>query len=218
MFTITYFGYAAVLVNFEKHIIFDPGIVEKVPLIDPDSVQVSYVLVSHTPIEHFGNAVTFANDKGSILVGNKSVYDYARKEGVYGYAVVALDTSKPLKIGANIQITGYDLPRSGFLAPKNTAFLVTSKQGSVLHLGHAKEIGPLADTKPDILCISVAGKKQGTFSLESAVEATIAIHPRYALPLSGTPIQNTEFFNKIKQETTEIIPIAIDTGQSFTLV
>ncbi len=218
MFAITYFGYAAVLVNFEKHILFDPGIINKVPLIDPEKVKASYVLVSHTPIEHFGNAVALANDKGSVLVGNNAVYDQARKEGIYGYAVVELDTKQPLEISANIQVTGYHLSRSGFLAPKNTAFFVKSEQGSVLHLGHAKEIGPLANSKPDLLCVPVADKKQGTFSPTSAVEATLAIHPRCALPISGTTSQSTEFIEELSQQTTEILPVSLTTGQSFTIV
>jgi len=218
MFSFTYFGYAAILVNFEKHILFDPGIIDGVPLVDIEKVKASYVLVSQTPNEHFGNAVTFANDKGSILVGNNAVCDQARRNGIRGYAVVELDTHKPLEIGANIQIIGYNLSRGGFLAPKNTAFFVKSNQGSVLHLGHANEVGPLVDARPDLLCIAIAGKKRGTFLPEIAIDATLAIHPRYAFPISGSKTQTNQFLNHLNDIETDIIPVPLTINQSFTLV
>jgi L-ascorbate metabolism protein UlaG (beta-lactamase superfamily) len=218
MFSFTYFGHAAVLVNFEKHILFDPGIIENIPLVDIDTVKASYILVSHTPIEHFGNAVAIANKKGGILVGNSAVCDQARQEGIYGYDLVEINPHQPLEIGANIQIIAYNLPRGGFFAPKNTAFLVKSDQGSVLHLGHTKELGPVASTRPDLLCIPVAGKNRGTFSWETAIDATIAIHPRYALPVSGTPTQTAHFLDQLGKEGSEIVPISIVAGKTFTLV
>jgi L-ascorbate metabolism protein UlaG (beta-lactamase superfamily) len=218
MFSFTYFGYAAILVEFEKHILFDPGILNKAPLVDIDQVKASYVLVSHDPVEHFGNAVEFANIKGSILVGNSSVCNTAKKLGVYSYALTEISLHKPLEIGANIQITGYNLPRGGFLAPQNTAFLAETQQGSVLHLGHPKSVGELEDLKPDLLCIPVAGKKRGTFSPEAAVIATIAIHPRYALPISGSDTQTQQFLTSLKNKKQDIIPISLSPGQSFTLV
>ncbi|MFX1575563.1 MAG: MBL fold metallo-hydrolase [Promethearchaeota archaeon] len=218
MFSFTYFGYAAILVNFEKHILFDPGIIEGVPLIDIGTVQASYLLVTQTPIEHFGNAVDFANDKGSILVGNSAVCHQARQEGIYSYDLFEIDTSKPLDIGANIQIIGYPLRRGGFLAPKNTAFLVKSNQGSVLHLGHANELGPLSNSEPDLLCVSVAGKKRGTFSPVAAVETTLAIHPRYVLPISGSSTQTKQFLGQLGQKETDIHSIALKAGESFTLI
>ncbi len=218
MFSFTYYGYAAILLHLEKHILFDPGIIENVPLIDVEKINASYVLVTHTPIEHFGNAVTLANDKGSVLIGNNAVCDQARKDGIYGYAILELDTNQSIEVGANIQITGYDLPRSGFLAPKNTAFFVRSVQGSVLHLGHPKEVGPVAEIRPDLLCVPVAGKKRGTFSPEAAVEATMAIHPRYALPISGTPSQTNQFSEQLGNKEIDIIPVTLSVGQSYTLV
>ena len=218
MFSFIYYGHAAVLVNFEKHLLFDPGIINRTPLVDPKTVQTSYILVTHTPVEHFGNAVTFANDAGSVLVGNNEVCEYARKEGIYGYAVLELKPDQPLDIGANIQIRGYNLSRGGFLAPKNTAFLVETDQGSVLHLGHAKEVGVLANTHPDLLCVPIAGKKAGTFSPETAVEATLSIHPRYVFPISGTPEQTTQFLQRLKGTETDVIPVSLKANRSFTLV
>jgi L-ascorbate metabolism protein UlaG (beta-lactamase superfamily) len=218
MFSFTYFGHAAVLVNFEKHLLFDPGIINREPLVDPKAIQASYILVTHTPTEHMGNAVTIANDIGGVLVGNNDVCDYARREGIYGYAVVELKPEQPLDIGANIQIHGFNLSRAGFLAPKNTAFLIETNQGSVLHLGHAKEVGVLANSHPDLLCVPVAGKKAGTFSPEAAVEAALSIHPRYAFPISGTNDQVTQFLDMLKGKETDIVPLSLAAGQSYTLV
>jgi L-ascorbate metabolism protein UlaG (beta-lactamase superfamily) len=218
VFSFTYFGQAAVLVNFEKHILIDPGIINKIALIDIDEVKAAYVLVTHTPIEHFGNAVTIANNKGSVLVGNNSVATQARNEGIYSYALIEIEPQTPLNIGANINITAYPLARGGFLAPKNSAFLIKSNQGTILHLGHAKEIGTLQGTKPDLLCIAIAGKKGGTFSPEAAIDAALAIQPRYVLPMSGSQAETMLFLEQMKTTTTEILPISITAGTSFTLV
>ncbi len=204
--------------NFEKHILIDPGIIDQTPLIDIDEVKAAYVLVTHTSVEHFGNAVSIANFKGSVLVGNDAVATQARKEGIYSYALVEIKPQQPLDIGANILITAYSLSRGGFLAPKNSAFLIESEQGTVLHLGHAKEIGVLQETMPDLLCIAIAGKKGGTFSPEAAIDATLAIQPRYVLPVSGSHAETTLFLQQLKTKTTEILPISITAGHSFTLV
>lgn len=176
------------------------------------------MLVTHTPIEHFGNAVKIANIKGSILVGNDAVATQARKEGIYSYALIEIEPHQPLDIGANIVITAFPLSRGGFLAPKNSAFLIRSDQGSVLHLGHAKDVGTLHGANPDLLCIAIAGKKSGTFSPEAAINATIAIQPRYVLPISGSEAETTLFVEQLKTETTEILPVSIIAGESFTLV
>jgi L-ascorbate metabolism protein UlaG (beta-lactamase superfamily) len=218
MFLITYFGYAAILIQFEKHILFDPGIIDSHPLVGVDQIKASYILVTHEPIEHFGNAVEFANQKGSILVGNNAVCEHARKAGIYGYAFTEIGIEQPMDIGANVRITGYNAPRGGFLAPKNTAFLVESEQGSVLHLGHPKTVRGLEEKKPDLLCIPVAGKSRGTLSPKKAVKATMSIHPRYAIPISGSETQTQEFLALLKRQESDVIPISLAPNQSFNLV
>jgi len=218
MFSFTYFGYAAILVQFEKHLLFDPGIIGTTPLVAVNKVKTSYVIVTHEPDEHFGNAVEFANQKGSILIGNSSVYDRARKAGIYGYAFTEITMDSPLDIGANILIIGYNAPRGGFLAPQNTAYLVRSKQGSVLHMGHPKGLGGLEGLKPDLLCVPVAGKKHGTLSPEEAVKATSAINPRYAFPISGSGTQIHQFLALLAEQNSSVIPVSLTPGQSFTLV
>ncbi|MFX1319281.1 MAG: MBL fold metallo-hydrolase [Promethearchaeota archaeon] len=218
MFSFTYYGYAAILVQFEKHILFDPGIIDKTPLVAVNQVKTSYIIVTHEPDEHFGNAVEFANQKGSILIGNSDVRDRARKAGIYGYAFTEITMDSPLDIGADIQITAYNAPRGGFLAPQNTAYLVTSKQGSVLHMGHPKEVGILEGLKPDLLCLPIAGKKHGTLSPEEAVKATSAIHPRYAFPISGSGTQTHQFMALLVEQNPNVTPVSLAPGQSFTLV
>lgn len=218
MFTFTFFGYAAVFVHFEKRILFDPGILQGKPLVEIVEVQPSYVLVTHTSLEHFGNAVPIADEKGGIIIGNNDVCDFARKEGAYGYGVAKLEYQTPMDIGASIRITGFKLRRGGFLAPENTAFFVESKQGSVLHLGHAKEFELVAGLKPDLLCVPVAGKKKGTFSPENAIDVSLKIQPRYALPISGDETQTRTFLSMLKERSSTITPVSLKIKQTFTLV
>lgn len=218
MFSIRYFGYAAVLVLLEKHILFDPGIIKGEPLVNSRNIQPSYILVSQASIEHLGNAGAFPTKQGSILLVSKQVHDVLRKQGVHGYSIDQIADNQLIEIGANISITGYDIPRGGFLAYQNFAFFVRSDQGSVLHLGHAKETGSLAGSKPDLLCISVAGKKKGTFNPDDAVTATLEIQPRYALPISGSEQQTHQYISLLKEKEVNIIPISISVGESFTIV
>ncbi|MFW9983910.1 MAG: MBL fold metallo-hydrolase [Candidatus Odinarchaeota archaeon] len=218
MFTITYFGYAAVLVSFEKHLLFNPGIIEGQVLVEVDQVQPSYVLVSSQAEEHLGNALLFSRKKGSVIVSNSQVINILRKEGTPSYYLETLVNDSELDLGKNIKIQGFKLRRGGFLAPHNLAMLVESDQGSVLHLGHANEIGSLADTKPDLLCIPIAGKKKGSFDSEEAVISTLAIKPRFVLPISGTTDQTKSYLSLLKTKESKIIPISISPGETFTLV
>jgi L-ascorbate metabolism protein UlaG (beta-lactamase superfamily) len=218
VFTLTYFGYAAVLVSFEKHLLFNPGIVEAQVLVELNQVQPSYVLVSSQSDEHLGNALLFSRKKGSVIVSNSQVINILRKDGTPSYYLETLTNGKELDVGKNIKIRGFKLRRGGFLAPHNLALLVESDQGSVLHLGHTNEIGSLADSKPDLLCIPIAGKKKGSFDSEGAVIATLAIKPRFVLPLSGTADQTKSYLSLMKTKESTIIPISISVGETFTLV
>lgn len=218
MFTLTYFGYAAVLVSFEKHILFNPGIVEGQVLVELDQVQPSYVLVSSKAEEHLGNALLFSRKRGSVILSNNQVVNILRREGTPSYYLETLANDKEIDVGKNIKIRGFNLRRGGFLAPHNLALLVESDQGSTLHLGHANEIGSLADSKPDLLCIPVAGKKNGSFDSKDAVNATLAIKPRFVLPISGTADQNKSYLSLLKAKESTIIPISISAGETFTLV
>ncbi|MFX1299990.1 MAG: MBL fold metallo-hydrolase [Promethearchaeota archaeon] len=218
MFTLTYFGYAAVLVSFEKHMLFNPGIVEGQVLVELDQAQPAYVLVSSQAEEHLGNALFFSRKKGSVIVSNSQVINILRKEGTPSYYLETMTSDKEMDIGKNIKIRGFKLHRGGFLAPHNLAILVESDQGSALHLGQANEIGPLADSKPDLLCIPIAGKKKGSFDSEEAVIATLAIRPRFVLPISGTANQTKNFLSLLETKESTIIPISISPGKTFTLV
>lgn len=218
MFTLTYFGYAAVLVSFEKHLLFNPGIVEGQVLVELDQVRPSYVLVSSQAEEHLGNALLFSRKKGSIIVSNNQVINILRKEGTPSYYLETLASGKELDLGKNIKIQGFKLRRGGFLAPHNVAILVESDQGSVLHLGHANEIRSLARSKPDLLCIPISGKKKGSFNTEEAVMATLAIKPRFVLPISGNTDQIKSYHSLLKTKESTIIPISISVGETFTLV
>lgn len=218
MFTLTYFGYAAVLVSFEKHLLFNPGIVEGQTLVNLDQVQPSYVLVSSQAEEHLGNALLFSRKKGSVIVSNSQVSNVLRKEGIPSYYLETLISDKEMDIGKNIKIRGFKVRRGGFLAPQNMAMLVEGDQGSVLHLGHANEIGPLADSKPDLLCIPIAGKKKGSFDSEEAVIASLAIKSRFVLPISGTADQTKSYLTLLTAKESTIIPISISAGETFTLV
>ncbi len=217
MFSVTYFGYAAVLVQLEKHILFDPGIIDGIPLVNFDNIHPSYVLITHTREEHFGNAVRFANNKGSVIVGNSEVCDFARNVGAYSYAITPIEEMKSVEIGANIRITGYNLRRGGFLAPQNTAFLVESDQGTILHLGHAKKVDTLANLQPDLLCVPIAGKKKGTLSPEEAANVTLAIHSRYVLPISGNEFQKDEFIKLLNVKQSNVHLVSLTAGETTNL-
>jgi L-ascorbate metabolism protein UlaG (beta-lactamase superfamily) len=218
VFSLTYFGYAAVLVSFEKHLLFNPGIIEGQTLVDLNQVQPSYVLVSSQAEEHLGNALSFSRKKGSVIISNTQVSNVLRKEGAPSYYLETLESDKELDIGKNIKIRGFKVRRGGFLAPQNMAMLVEGDQGSVLHLGHANEIGLLADSKPDLLCIPITGKKKGSFDSEEAVNAALAIKPRFVLPVSGTADQTKSYLNLLETKESTIIPISISAGETFTLV
>lgn len=218
MFSLTYYGYAAILLNFEKRLLIDPGIIKGKALVEIKKVTPQYILISHTPREHMGNASAFAIDKGSVIIGNRQVIDQGRTQGVQGYALEPINDAQTIEIGANVSITAYELRRSGFFAPRNTAFLITSDQGSAIHLGHAKEHEPLRELKPDLLCIPVAGKKHGTFSPQEAVKATYSILPRYALPISGNSDQINEYDSLLKEDNLGITVLLPKIGEPITLV
>ena len=218
MFALTYFGHAAVLVQFEKFLLIDPGIIEGQVLVNPETVHPAYILVSNVDLKHFGNVAILAEAKGSLILGNKQVIDEIRSRGTPSYQLESLKDKETFETRFNIAITAYGLRRGGLMAPRNYAFLIKSPQGSVLHLGHAKEFAPLQEVRPDLLCVPVAGKKQGAFSSLEAAEATAAIAPRYVLPISGTKLQVEEYFSQLVQQEIPVKPLTPSIGDVKTLV
>jgi L-ascorbate metabolism protein UlaG (beta-lactamase superfamily) len=217
MFTATYFGEAAILLHFKKQILIDPGIIKGKPLVTKDRVHPSYVLVTHSHQESLGNALSFTVSGASIVVSNDQVIDELRGEGVQGFALELLSDGKTLDTGAHVTVTAHELPHGGMLAPRNTAFMIKSADGKILHLGHARAYETLSGRRPDLLCVPIAGKRRGTLDPRGAAEATAAIRPRYVLPTSGEPSQVEEFLAHAAREAPSTVTVTPKTGQPFTI-
>jgi len=217
MFTATYFGEAAILLHFKKQILIDPGIVDDKPLVTKNTVHPSFVLVTHSHLENLGNARSFTIGGASLVVSNAQVIDELRGQGAQGFALELLADDKTFDTGVQVTITAYDLPHGGMLAPRNTAFLIKSGEGKVLHLGHAREYARLSGRRPDLLCVPVAGKRRGTLDPRGAAEAAAAIRPRYVLPTSGEPHQVEEFLTEVAHEAPSTVAVTAKAGKPFTV-
>ncbi|MFX1562205.1 MAG: MBL fold metallo-hydrolase [Promethearchaeota archaeon] len=217
MFSVTYYGYAALLLHFEKLVLIDPGIIQGKPLVETSNVCASFILVSHTHPENLGNTVNHAIDNGTMVIGNPQVIEEVQHQGAPGYYLETLQTGEVFDTKADVTITAHELRHSGFVAPRNTAFLITSSQGSVLHLGHAKEYAALRNSCPDLLCVPVAGKKKGTLDPSGAADATLAIQPRYVLAICGDTNQNNDFLSLLSKQSSSVKPIAPETGKTYKI-
>jgi L-ascorbate metabolism protein UlaG (beta-lactamase superfamily) len=217
MFSVTYFGYAALLIRLDKLILIDPGIIHGKPLVETSAVCASYILVSHTHTENLGNTAKHALDNGTMVIGNAQVIDEAQGQGTLGYYLETLANGEVFDTKANATIKAYELRHSGFLAPRNTAFLITTSKGSVLHLGHATEYDALRNLRPDLLCVPIAGKKKGTLDPSNASDATMAIQPRYVLPICGDTTQNGAFLDILLKQVSPAKPLAPKIGETYTI-
>lgn len=217
MFSVTYYGYASLLLHFEKLILTDPGILQGKPLVETSAVCASFILVTHTHPENLGNTVDHAIDNGTMVIGNPQVIEKVQCQGAPGYYLETLRDGEVYDTKANVTIRAHELRHSGFLAPHNTAFLITSSQGSVLHLGHAKEYDTLRNSHPDLLCVPVAGKKKGTLDPGNAADATVAIQPRYVLPICGDTTQNNNFSSLLSKLSSSVKPIDPETGKTYNI-
>jgi L-ascorbate metabolism protein UlaG (beta-lactamase superfamily) len=217
LFSATYFGNAAILIDFEKQILIDPGYEKGYPLVDSDQITPSYILITHSHEENLGNAAEFAIEKGTIIVGNPQVIEELTRQKALGYSLEEITPGMDFTIHTNISLTAFKLPHGGFLAPQNTAFLVSSPQGTVLHLGHAKELKNIQVKGSDLLCLPVAGKKMGTMDPKTAADATLGIQPRYVLPISGTPEQVSEFLVYLIQLGCDATPLTPLEGETFII-
>ncbi len=217
MFTGTYFGNSAVLINFKKQILIDPGYEKGYPLVDSDAITPSYILVTHSHEENMGNAAEFAIEKGTVIVGNPQVIEELTRQRALSYSLEEITPKTEFTIQPDITLSAYNLPHGGFFAPQNTAFLISSPQGSVFHLGHAKEIKMIQVKGPDLLCLPVAGKKMGTMDPKTAANATMKIQPRYVLPLSGRSIQVSEFLSHLTHLGCSANALTPLEGETFTV-
>jgi len=218
VFSFTFFGYGAILVQLEKHLLFNPGIFEGKPLVDVTKVTPSYVLISNTSSELFGNAQDFPHKQGSIVIGTAQMSEQMRKAATPGYMFEELNDAQTIDLGGNIEVTGYLLKQGGFLAPRSLAFAVTSTQGCILYLGKGKESTPFSNAEPDLLCIAVGGKYHGTIDPEEAISVTQTIHPRYAFPICGHEVHRKQYIDLLKTQNSDTIPIDLSVGETFTLL
>ena len=218
MFSFTYFGYGAILLQLEKHLLFNPGILEGKPLVDVSEVIPSYVLVSHTASELLGNAQEFPHKHGSIVLGTTQTTELMRKAKIPGYMFEELKDNQIKDLGGNIEVTGYILKQGGFLAPRSLAFAVKSAQGCFLYLGKGKDTSSLTNAEPDLLCVPVGGKQHGTIDPEEAFSVTHKIRPRYAFPICGHEEQRKQYVKLLTTHNSGIIPIDLSVGETFTLL
>lgn len=218
MFSFTFFGYGAILVQLEKHLLFNPGILEGKPLVDVKEVTPSYVLVSNISSEFFGNAQEFPHKQGSIIIGTAQVSEQMRKAATPKYMLEELTNAQTIDLGGNVELTGYLLKQGGFLAPRSLAFAVRSTQGCILYLGKGKESAPFTNAEPDLLCIPVGGKSHGTMDPEKAISVTQTIHPRYAFPICGHEVHRQQYIELLKTQNSDTIPITLSVGETFTLL
>jgi L-ascorbate metabolism protein UlaG (beta-lactamase superfamily) len=218
VFRFTFFGYGAVLLQLEKHLLFNPGVIEGSPLVDTSTVTPSYILVSHPSRELLGNAHEFPQKQGSIIIGTAQVIEQSRKAGVQGYSLEEMKDDKTIDLGGNIELTGYLIKHHGFLASRGLVFAVKSAQGCLVYLGKAIEVGPFKDAEPDLLCVPVGGKPYGTIDPEEAISLTQAIGPRYALPICGSEEHRKQYIEILTSLASGILPIDIPKGETFTLL
>ncbi|MFX1563447.1 MAG: MBL fold metallo-hydrolase [Promethearchaeota archaeon] len=216
-FSVTYYGYAALLVHLEKLVLIDPGILHEKPLVETTAVCASYILVSHAHPENIGNTANHAIDNGTMVISNNQVIEELQRQNTPGYYLEPLANGEVFDTKTGTTFTSYELRHSGFLAPRNTAFLVTGPQGSVLHLGHAKAYDVLRNSCPDLLCISIAGKKKGTMDPSEAADATVAIRARYVLPICGDATQDNDFMNIIKKRNTSATLLRPKIGETYKI-
>jgi L-ascorbate metabolism protein UlaG (beta-lactamase superfamily) len=128
-----------------------------------------------------------------------------------------LTDNKTFDTRVKVTITAHEMSHGGMLAPRNTAFMIKSAEGKILHLGHAKEYAGLTGRRPDLLCVPVAGKNRGTLDPQGAAEATAAIRPRYVLPISGDPRQVEEFQEHVARAAGSVVTVTPKVGAPFTI-
>jgi L-ascorbate metabolism protein UlaG (beta-lactamase superfamily) len=218
VFSFTFFGYGAILLQLEKHLLFNPGILEDKPLVDVSKITPSYVLVSHTASELFGNAQEFPHKQGSIVIGPTQMSEQMRKASVPGYMFEELEDNQTKDLGGTVKVTGHILKQGGFLAPRSLAFAVKSPQGCLLYLGKGKDASSLTNAEPDLLCVPVGGKPHGTIDPKEAVSVTHRIRPRYAFPICGHEEQRKKYIELLTTQNSGIIPIDLSVGETFTLL
>jgi L-ascorbate metabolism protein UlaG (beta-lactamase superfamily) len=164
-----------------------------------------------------GNTANHAIDNGTMVISNIQVIEELQRQNTPGYYLEPLANGEVFDTKTNATFTAYEPHHGGFLAPRNTAFLITSSQGSVLHLGHAKEYDALRNSCPDLLCVPIAGKKKGTMDPSDAADATVAIQPRYVLPICGDATQDNDFLNIISKSTSSVTPLHPKMGETYKI-
>ena len=207
MIEIKYFGSATIKISSENaKIIFDPGIVNGIPLVAEDEA-VDLLCVSHVSEGYFGNAVELSKKQKSTLIGPQQVIDKAREKGAQSWRLRPLADNETFPFQGGT-VTSYKLPMGPPDAqntPVNYGYIVNLEDLNIAYFGEAIGIGAIARQLVNIAFMPVGGETM--FDGKMALQALNQIHPQLAIPIAAkTPdhIQYVIDHHKYFSKETEI--------------
>jgi L-ascorbate metabolism protein UlaG (beta-lactamase superfamily) len=217
LLTFTYHGLACVELEFAVKLLLNPGTSPQEELELLATVNPDIVLVSHSAAEYSGFVSKLPENPNRIILSNAQVIAFLKEQGVDATQLRVMNHTESYDVGQSVVVKAFEqsYERERLLA--NTMFFVTSDRASVLHLGRAQDLHGLADCRPHLLCIPIAGPQMGVFTPQAAAETAASLEPNYVLPLLGDISQSTQFDIAVGAQKKRITRLFPAEGEAYTV-
>jgi L-ascorbate metabolism protein UlaG (beta-lactamase superfamily) len=147
-FTLTWIGHATLALETDGYkLLIDPYLSQNpVANVDPDTVEVDYILVTHGHGDHIGDTIKIAKRTGATVISNAEISGWLRKKGLKVHAQhLGVGFNHPFGyLKLTLALHGSGLP-DGSYGGNPAGFLLTTNEGEKIYM--AGDTGLFGDMK-----------------------------------------------------------------------
>jgi len=189
--TVQYLGHAGFLVSSDDHsVLIDPFLTgNPVAPRSPDEIDPSGIVVTHGHADHLGDAIDISKRTGAVIVAVFELAVYCQEQGANVHPM-AIGGQRTFDWGTVRLVQAY---HSSSVQSEEGLIYAGMPAGLVLGIGdktiyHAGDTGLFGDMaligrrhRPDLALLPIGDNF--TMGIDDAVEATIMLQPKAAIPM-----------------------------------
>jgi L-ascorbate metabolism protein UlaG (beta-lactamase superfamily) len=225
-FTLTWYGHATCGLELSgKKLLIDPFFTDNpVTSVDPQTLDVDFILVSHGHGDHVGDAVAIAQRTGAVVISNFEIISWFQQQGIEGHAQhLGGGYHHPFGyLKLTLALHGSALP-DGSYGGNPAGFLLTTLAEEKIYFacdtGLFGDMRLIGEEGIDLAVLPIGDNY--TMGPADALRAVQLIQPKHVIPIHyntwGLIAQDAAAWAKRVEAETSATPHVLEPGGSLQL-